>query len=240
MKKPRLIGLTLIIVVVLMGVGYAAWQETLTINGNITTGELNMEFVDNYFYPFGMTFDNKILQRDYFGQCSLEQDEANDLVTVTINDMYPGSTFNYELRANNIGTIPATVDNVVVDLSNTDDLFDETIRVSGSILHRREGRILSINRLFLVDVPLNELQTTLNNGMAGWEIKIGDYIVFDLPQGEDDTINIRDEIAKVIPGYTADTTNCLFFHMPLSAGNEIQDLSGQEFSIKFNFKQFNQ
>lgn len=239
MRKPKLIALTLVVAIMLVGAGYAAWQEELKISNTVSTGELNMEFIRNKFYPIGITFDNKILQRDYFGDNSLVQDEANDMVTVTINDMYPGSTFNYDLRADNKGTIPATVESVTVDLSNTNDLFDSTMKVSGSVLHKREGRILSINKLYLINIPLSNLETYLNDGMKNWELKKGDYIVLDLPEGEDDDKNIRDEIAKVIPGYDSETTNCLFFHLPLDAGNEIQNLSAQEFSIKFNFKQFN-
>lgn len=244
MKKPKLILLTLVVAIMLVGAGYAAWQETLTISNTVSTGELNMEFTKHDFfgipiYPVGGVYDNLLLHKNYL-ELTGSQDEANDMVTISVTDMYPGSTFFYELRADNKGSIPAKVESVTVDLSNTVDLFDETIKVSGYILHRRPGKLFSVNRLPLLNVELSNLQTYLDDGMKNWKIDIGDYIVFDLPD-EEEHPGFRDELAKVIPGYDPETTNCLHFHMPKEADNELQseNLLPQKFSIKFNFKQFN-
>lgn len=254
MKKSKLIALTLVIAIMLMGAGYAAWQETLTINSTVSTGELNMQFVDHGIYPLKGSFDNMILQNDYFKIDSFNQDKVNDKVDIVVSGMYPGATFLYDLRADNIGTIPATVENIVIDLTKTDDLFANTLRVSGAVIHENaNGNVKNV--LPILDVKLSELQKYLNDGfdykilwfqrhypgMKDWKIAINDHIKFDIPT-EEDVPGFREALAEAIPGYAeADKGNCFIFHMPLSAGNELQseNMGAQEFSFKFNFKQFN-
>jgi len=46
MKKGKLIALTLALSLTIMGVGYAAWQDNVTIHSEVTTGNLDVQFAD--------------------------------------------------------------------------------------------------------------------------------------------------------------------------------------------------
>jgi len=254
MKKPKLVAWTVVIAIMLMGAGYAAWQETLTINSTVSTGELNMQFVEHGIYPFYDNFDNVLLENNYFKVEEFNQDKVNDKVDIAVSGMYPGATFLYDLRADNIGTIPATVESVVIDLSKTEQAFNNTLRVSGAVIHENaNGNVKNV--LPILDVKLSELQKYLNDGfdykvlwfqrhypgMKDWKIAINDIIKFDIPT-EEDVPGFREALAEAVPGYAEEGVgNCFIFHMPLSAGNELQSesIGAQEFSFKFNFKQFN-
>ena len=48
MGKTKVIALVLLVSIILMGVGYAWWSETVTIPATVTTGELLVEFVDQH------------------------------------------------------------------------------------------------------------------------------------------------------------------------------------------------
>lgn len=248
MRKSKLIALTLVIAIMLMGAGYAAWQETLTIDNTVSTGLLNIEFIEGSVlcpdiqHPYAATFDNMILEPDYHSYVYFDQDERNDKVTLSVDNLYPGATFMYELLAKNVGSIPATLDSVKVDLSETNNEFDETMLVYGCILHKRPNRILAVNVAPIpCGVKLSELEAYLNLAINDWDIEVGDYIVFDLPS-EEEAPGFIAKLAENLPGYNTETSNCLFFHMPITAGNSLQSefLPPQKFSIQFNFKQFNQ
>jgi len=48
MKKIGLICLALVMALGGLGVGYAMWSDTLTITGNVNTGEVVVEFTSQY------------------------------------------------------------------------------------------------------------------------------------------------------------------------------------------------
>ena len=46
MRKPKFLALALVVAIMLMGAGYAQWTDVLTIENTVTTGDMNVEFVD--------------------------------------------------------------------------------------------------------------------------------------------------------------------------------------------------
>lgn len=53
MKKGKIIALTLALSLTTMGIGYAAWQDSVTIHAEATTGNIDVQFLDLDSFPNG-------------------------------------------------------------------------------------------------------------------------------------------------------------------------------------------
>lgn len=96
-----------------VGVGYAAWTESITVHGVVTTGTLSWKFSD-----FGVN--------DAGGATiTPSYSNGNKDLTVTVTNTYPGWTGTVTVRELNDGTLPLKFDSfqVVVD-SQADSLWD--------------------------------------------------------------------------------------------------------------------
>jgi len=233
MKKSRIIALALVVSLVLMGASYAAWTDRVIISNAVSTGELKVEFVESCMHPWVAVFDNVMSSPPYL-DASIQHGAKT--TTVTINNMYPGSTALYEAMIKNLGTIPAKIDNVDVIFSgNTSQELKNKLIVWGLIMHWRldtSGHPYVVETKPIMGVQLNNLETRLNSLLQNMELKVGDFITFDT----DD--EFKQVLADNLEGYNPEIHNCLFFHLPTSAGNETEAQSAQ-FDITFNFKQFN-
>lgn len=102
MKKIGIITLALVLALGSLGIGYAAWNKTMTITGTVAAGNLDVEFdeVVNFSGPdIGQGSAAKTGQ--YTG-------------TITVANAYPGYSGTAIFRVNNIGTIPVLA-NITVE-----------------------------------------------------------------------------------------------------------------------------
>ena len=240
MKKTRIIAIVLVVALMAMGAGYAAWSEQITINTTATTGQLKVEFVqeDNWLvdYPDLGVFDNKLSKPDYLTGGIVH---GPKVTTVTVNKMYPGSTVVFDLKAENLGSIPAKFDYADVrPAAGASQLLMDNVLVYGEIMHMRPGRILPV-AIYNIALPvinnpvtISTLEARLNTILAGLELKVGDYLVFDA------TDEYKAELESVIGVNDSEQASCIFLHLPMSAGNDVESQAAQ-FDIEFNFKQFN-
>lgn len=226
MNKTRIIAFTLVLGLMLMGAGYAAWSETATINNAVGTGELKVEFVDDCDHP-------RILGAQHMNYSITH---GAKITTVVMGNMYPGAVAYYETRIENLGSIPAVLNNVdvVFSAASTDEIKDN-VRVWGMAVQERPGSTLPVDSSYIVNVPLRDLEGALETAMNGFNLQPGDYICFDVI---DD--NFKQELAENIPAYDPDSDNCLFFTLPAcGVGNDVE-MKCAQFDIIIDFKQFNQ
>jgi hypothetical protein len=106
-NKKLLTGVTILMVVALatIGVAYAAWSDTLFVNGNATTGTFDVHF--DYYYTEAAVVG-----------CDAALSADKKTVTVTIANAYPGFTCAGGYSLVNGGTIPARI-NGLVQVNNT-------------------------------------------------------------------------------------------------------------------------
>lgn len=97
MKKLGLISLIAIIVIGSLGIGYAAWSQTLTINGHVATGTYDVVF-NNFQAPTG----------DHDSSFSAKQVD-NHTYTLTCTNLYPSLNGTFSFILKNTGTIPAKI-----------------------------------------------------------------------------------------------------------------------------------
>jgi predicted ribosomally synthesized peptide with SipW-like signal peptide len=123
MKKLGLLCLVLFLVLGALGVSYAYWTETLTINGTVNTGELDWEFIagtaiqrdngnDVTTNEYLLTFtqhDYDVGHSDNPILISSDMDTDFDTMNINILNAYPGYANRYDVDAYNNGTIPLII-----------------------------------------------------------------------------------------------------------------------------------
>jgi len=119
MKKTKLIALTLVVAIMMVGAGYAAWTDTLKMDMNVNTGHLDVHYVDiadevTFLEGSDLYMDtNTSYSQDLEG---LQNDWDNALVT--INKAYPGAKFNIKLKMKNNSTMPVKLASLTSDPAN--------------------------------------------------------------------------------------------------------------------------
>lgn len=233
MKKTRIIAFVLIVSLMLMGAGYAAWTDRVVISNTVSTGELKVEFIESCLHPWATEFDNIGSEPPYL---DAEIEHGAKTTTVTISNMYPGSTAIYEAMIKNLGTIPAKIDNVDITFSdNTSQAIKENLEVWGNVMHWRldsHGIPYILNSKQILGVKLKDLEATLNNKLKNKELKVGDFITFDADE------EFKKILVENVEGYDPEAYNCLIFKLPITVGNDTEAQTAK-FDITFNFKQFN-
>ena len=143
MKKIGLLCLALVLALGTLGIGYAAWIDTIYIEGEVTTGSLCWEFVSCNLYdddePINYGGDYPTATPDYtcnngfvlepgvgyfweldknvgWGEQLISADGKT--LTVTLNNTYPCYFNSLSFYVNNCGTIPLKVDHIVINGQN--------------------------------------------------------------------------------------------------------------------------
>lgn len=115
MKKFKFLILMLYLALMIIGVGYAYWSDSLIVNATVNTGELSVRFEEGELgglkFPdlkaskYVLNKDIKIGNEDTI----LTDDNA---ATVNFQSLYPGAWAAFRLKAINSGTIPIKISDV--------------------------------------------------------------------------------------------------------------------------------
>lgn len=91
MKKTRFLVLVLVVAVMMMGAGYAWWNQTLTVNATVSTGHLDVAFANIVKAPDIYT--------------GMDATVCGDYLNVDYKDLYPdaGGTLTFDVK--NTGTM---------------------------------------------------------------------------------------------------------------------------------------
>lgn len=120
MKKLRFVVPTMVLAVAMMGAGYAAWSDSVTINNSVTTGQFNFQLAA------GTQADGIGLTSALVGVTAVNDtvDVNNQTSTLQVTNMYPGASAVIDIPVANASTIPATM---TVSVSGVDAaLFNVT------------------------------------------------------------------------------------------------------------------
>ena len=126
MKKILLISLALVIALGGLGVGYAMWSDTVTIDGPVATGSLNLSFdyaegpkaTEYYYDATGKLQEGEYLGKNVGSTIVTEGDPEQDCATqklgfetinIAVDNAYPGYYVATTFVLHNIGTVPLDV-----------------------------------------------------------------------------------------------------------------------------------
>lgn len=116
MKGSKFIALALAAGITLMGAGYAAWNETATINHTVSTGELDIT-LSNGTATFNGEEGHTILHEDDVFAVGNVKTSTDNVVNIDLDNLYPGLTIDVEIPIANTGSIPVKIDPAKVDVS---------------------------------------------------------------------------------------------------------------------------
>lgn len=198
MKKTKLLALTLVVAIMMIGAGYAYWTDQLVINNNVTTGEMNVEFIDPHFSESELSSRN-----DYI----ILHEVARDAKTVQfkLENLYPGVQYDTLTEMQNKGTIPAVFDNAVVTFEgDPDDILKNNLNVYFDCwIYDENGT--HIHTIFGSSTTVANLESALNNALAGLRLEPGQYLTF---QGESVDQLMRYELNPALE--EGELTNLIF------------------------------
>ncbi len=110
MKKVGVVFLALLVGLGLAAATYAYWSESMTINGTVSTGVLDVQFVNSSAYDNEDNYDVASVE------CKIVDEETAE---ITIDDAYPGYVATCVFDVYNSGTIPAKIKSTTVNNSYT-------------------------------------------------------------------------------------------------------------------------
>jgi hypothetical protein len=122
-KKALPVGtmfLVLVIALSVLGVGYALWSETLTIEGNVQTGEVDVAIADATVAECvdvnGVLTCPEPAAKADAANCTIEGvgstvqgDDGTSLLKVTVTGMYPSYHCKVNFKVKSLGNVPVHV-----------------------------------------------------------------------------------------------------------------------------------
>jgi len=117
-KKLAAIFAALMVALLVAGVSYALWSETITISGSVIMGEVDVEWTWGDPYDD----DDKVSGKDVSDMTVIPVDNDGDgdvdELEVIINNAYPCINYYLPIDINNTGSIPVIISDVTIDSGN--------------------------------------------------------------------------------------------------------------------------
>ena len=111
MKKVKCLIAVLVCAIIMMGVGYAWWNDSITLAGTAKTGNMKVELAN--WKVVAKTPDLNGVKEPANGEVKITN--GNKKLTVTLSNLYPGAVFNLTGDIKSNGTVPAKytgIDNI--------------------------------------------------------------------------------------------------------------------------------
>lgn len=128
MKRTKLLALTLVVAIMLVGAGYAAWTDVLVHDVAINTGEFDLTFT-RWYATEGVNFASDAMKALNLEDNFTHDPKTDKLPTKTVNfkfnNAYPGTSMQTSTTVTNNGTVPAVINVVDLDLTITDEAGNE-------------------------------------------------------------------------------------------------------------------
>lgn len=112
MKKSRMIALTLVVAIMLLGAGYAAWSDTLTITSTVKTGKLDVNMLQDGASVV-VQQSTGVAESETIGRTKTIA-VGDDVATVNVDNLYPGAVVVVTIPVKNDSTIPVIASGEVI------------------------------------------------------------------------------------------------------------------------------
>jgi len=155
LKKTRFLALALVVAVMLMGAGYAAWNETIKLDASVTSTYLNigLEQETETTYANGDYDDEETFDPEAFGttcKVTLSDNQRGKATNsskakVEFKNLFPGVTQTATLRFINDSKIPVRLTEVAYsDLSGIDSELLEATTIMITSYEKDSGKAYSL------------------------------------------------------------------------------------------------
>lgn len=267
MKKNKIIAVALAGAIILMGAGYAAWQDNITIKTEVSTGNLDVQFCDFNDEYFNDAFIDPANDPyvDFDPTTDVNVEPGGKVLSINVADLYPSKDLGSASVApsetpalgitaimKNTGTIPAKFNGVNINVTEgLDNLYDKIRVERGSLMRIVDGKKYVYSCIFdewfpkRDDFKIEELEDFEYYRENGWpkDYNLDDFKVFLDRELDNFVLNKEDEIVwfcwgkKKVEGEEGLIAQ-MRFYIDESALDNTENLEG-DLNIKFNWKQFN-
>jgi predicted ribosomally synthesized peptide with SipW-like signal peptide len=207
MKKTKFLALVLVVAVVLMGAGYAAWTDAFKVDNTIETGELAVDLtcgaqagawvfeVAKNSYRLGLPIPDNIFV------APPQIDSESNKATFEFRRLFPGTKAYTQVKAKNNGSIPAVINGIKVDWETIDAGLDGVADLEKAMMVEYYFRIKNGQGIFVPGkeftgtCALADLEQELNEKLRG-EVLLPD---FEITSWYDETGTVTDAFGFVIP-----------------------------------------
>jgi predicted ribosomally synthesized peptide with SipW-like signal peptide len=253
--KKKFLALTMASAVMLMGAGYAYWTDQLTINNTVTTGELNVKFIDGttrggddqagrdaYWAAY---VNHEGLTAGHNGPATVLSDKT---VTTKITNMYPGAYAQFYGTVENDGSIPAVFADATVAFEGANDAtvltaaeqeFKDNLRFAiGYKIVDANNQPVATNPAsgdgrFWASGTMDQFQDEINDLFTNVRLEPGQKLLLDFPSAADA------QAAMESIGYPYnDEMHCITYTLNTAADSDIENQE-LEMKITLNWKQHN-
>lgn len=185
MRKTKLLALTLVVALMMVGAGYAYWTQELTIQNEISTGNLDVIFANQ---------DLDLSEAEYMADSTFvpaANDGEHNLV-LNLEKAYPGADIKLSFDLDNEGTLGAHVrDFELLDDTRAELVFVRKYKIGNNTVTVSGDKTLA--------AVLSDLNTygTFDQGIfvekdqavnVVFELEIDPAANAELPQGEPNAI----------------------------------------------------
>ena len=123
MKKTKMLAIVLAVAVMLLGAGYAWWQDAINISGTVDTGKVDVQFIS------GKNAVKAYPDEYMSAQASLPSGSNNKTLRITIDNLYPGAKAGFDFGIVNNSTMRVKLKDVEVKFvegpDSNKDLFEK-------------------------------------------------------------------------------------------------------------------
>ena len=135
MNSRKMLITAITVAIMLLGTGYAYWTETLTINNTVSTGYLDVKFIDADAWDYD---DSETFFSHRSNLVIAHKTIASDgkSISLTVDNLYPGAGASLDFLVENTGSIPAKIGTVTGTVTNNNqaladalDYYVDTVKV---------------------------------------------------------------------------------------------------------------
>ena len=112
MKKLRFVVPTMVLAVAMMGAGYAAWSNQLTISNTVNTATFDFAFTADSAQTISLV--NSTVDTQHVIDKAVTLGTDNKSATINLTNLYPGINAEFDLTIDNTSSIPATLTGVTL------------------------------------------------------------------------------------------------------------------------------
>lgn len=250
-------ALTMASAVMLMGAGYAYWTDSLNINNTVTTGELNVRFVDgttrggddqaapNHYW--GAYVNHEGLQAGHDGPVTVISDNEKS-ITTRVTNMYPGAYAQFFGTVENDGTIPAVFNSATVTFEGANDAttlsaaeqeFKNNLRFAiGYKIVDENNQPVATNPgsgdgRFWASGTMDQFEDKINDLFTNVRLEPRQKLLLDFPSDAD----AQEAMASI--GYPwNEEMHCITYTLNTAADDDVENQE-LEMKITLNWKQHN-
>lgn len=140
MKKAKLMMGVLIASMALLGTGYAAWSETLTVESTVNTGKLDIEILGQredggtIFYQEAPGASNLLTDEELAQYLTIRKttghvsDKKNNF-SINIKELAPGVTIGVPIEIKNVGSCAAALTDIEAALTTANGELRDNLQV---------------------------------------------------------------------------------------------------------------